>query len=61
MPRYTKAQNRPRADWLDDDGPLIPCLTVDDRVAVDTGLIWETGESVMREPNPIGFGRDEDW
>ena len=60
MPRYTKAI-RPKADWIDDDAPLIPALTVDDHEAVDTGLIWATGEAIMRAPNPMGFGRNEEW
>lgn len=58
MPRYSKPA---RAHWLDDDPPLCPELSVDEHVAVDTGLVWPTGEPVMREPNPIGFGRDSEW
>jgi hypothetical protein len=47
--------------FADDDAPLLPCCEVDDHEAVDTGLIWETGEPILRLPNPIGFGRDEEW
>lgn len=61
MARYAKASIRPRADWFNDDGPLVPQISVDDNEAVDTGLIWATGEPIMRLPNPIGFGRDEEW
>ena len=62
MPRYAK----PRANgWIEDDGyddePFRPSLEVDDHDVVDTGLIWTTGEPIMRVPNPIGFGRDEEW
>lgn len=64
MPRYVKA--RIKASWIEDEtfspdpGPL-NSPTVDDHGPVDTGLISETGEPIMRLPNPIGFGRDEDW
>lgn len=64
MSRYAKG--RIRAGWIEDDtfspdpGPL-NSLTVDDHEAVETGLIWETGEPIMRIPNPIGFGRDDEW
>lgn len=62
--RYAKGvhgkSHRPTA-WLDDDGPLIPDLSVDDHEAVDTGLLWEDGTSIYRVPLPIGFGRDSEW
>lgn len=45
--------------WGDEES-LQPSLTVDDHEAVDTGLIWSTGEPIMRLPNPIGFGRSFD-
>lgn len=71
MPRYSKAASKPRAGgWIDDDyerfyydddEPFRPHLDVDGHEAVDTGLIWETGEPIMRLPNPIGFGRDDEW
>lgn len=62
MARYGRCSAKaPRADWIDDDCPLIPALTVDEHEAVETGLIWETGEPVMRLPNPMGFGRDSEW
>lgn len=61
MPRYARMTDKPRADWLDNDGPMIPALTVDDHEAVTTGLVWRDGEPIMRTPNPIGFGRDNDW
>ena len=58
MSRYAKPA---RTAFYDDDNPLLPNLSVDDHEAVDTGLIWATGEPIMRMPNPIGFGRDEEW
>lgn len=61
MTRYRIGARKPRADWIDDDGPLIPSLTVDDHEDVDTGLIAATGEPIYRVPNPIGFGRDGEW
>jgi hypothetical protein len=45
----------------DDAEPHRPSLTVDDHEAADTGLIWHTGEPIMRLPNPIGFGREGEW
>lgn len=59
--RYVRASKRPRADWIDDDGPLIPGITVDDHEAVDTGLVWQDGTPIKRTPNPMGFGRDGEW
>lgn len=65
MSRYGRPKAlRPRADWFDDDSPLSPLcpeLSVDEHVAVNTGLIWADGEPIMREPNPMGFGRDGEW
>lgn len=64
MARYVRGRNR--ASWIEDEdyspepGPL-SSLTVDDHEAVDTGLIWETGEPIYRTPNPLGFGRDDEW
>jgi hypothetical protein len=52
---------KPRADWYDDDSPLVPSLNVDSHQEVDTGLIAVTGEPIYRVPNPIGFGRDGEW
>lgn len=59
--RYVKGARRPRSWDFDDDEPVRPDLTVDDNVTVETGLLWPDGEPVLRSPNPIGFGRDEEW
>jgi hypothetical protein len=61
MPRYTTRSVRPRADWMDDDSPLVPNLSVDDHEAVFTGLLDDKGEEIWRCPNPMGFGRDDEW
>lgn len=63
MPRYVMARqrSRPRADWMDDDSPMIANLEVDCLESVDTGLVTETGEAIYRMPSPIGFGRDDEW
>lgn len=34
---------------------------VSDHEAADTGLLDANGECIMRAPNPIGFGKDEEW
>lgn len=61
MPRYV---SRPRAEadcdhWSLDR--LEPVPTVSEAEAVDTGLLDVHGVPLMRLPNPIGFGRDEEW
>jgi hypothetical protein len=61
MSRYVKGSARPPHGWYDYDAPLCPDLYVADAVAVNTGLVWPTGEPIMRVPNPIGFGRDDEW
>lgn len=60
MTRYAKGA-RPASFDYDYAEPFRPSLDVPEHYAVDTGLIWETGEPIMRMPNPIGFGRDEEW
>ena len=63
MARYIRklAASKPRADWMDDDCPLIPSLSVDDHESVFTGLIDCSGEEIWRAPNPMGFGRNDEW
>lgn len=36
-------------------------VDVSDHVASPTGILNADGEMIMRDPRPIGFGRDEDW
>lgn len=60
MPRYFA---KPKA--FDDEywpaAPLVTSLTVDECVAVDTGLVDADGNNIFRSPLPVGFGRDEEW
>lgn len=51
---------RPKADW-DESYPLIPDLHVPDNKPVRTGVIDNRGNDIWRAPNPIGFGRMEEW
>mgnify|MGYP003432027334 FL=1 len=60
MTRYVSGP-RPRAFFYDDDPPLVPDLTVDDHDMVDTGLLDGDGNVIWRAPNPMGFGRDDEW
>jgi hypothetical protein len=55
-----KAQ-RPRADWLDDERPLVPNIDVPEHVEAFTGLLDSHGEEIWRAPRPVGFGRDREW
>ena len=62
MPRYF-SKPAPRADddiWEPCE-PLMTSVTVCDHEAVDTGLVDAYGNAIMRAPNPLGFGRDEEW
>lgn len=63
MSRYFVRRRRPRAsDWYEfDDDPLLPTIEVADHEDVDTGLVDKNGETIMRAPNPMGFGKDADW
>jgi len=62
MSRYFSRGTKPvRSDWLDDERPLIPTIDVPEHEAVETGLLDEHGNAIMRAPNPIGFGRSEEW
>lgn len=67
MPRYAKPRSHRIDHWdgehpsFGDDEPAQTQISVDDHEAIDTGLVWPNGEPVMRLPNPMGFGRDEDW
>lgn len=63
MARYFIRSRLWVADDLYDDerGAHCPSVTVDEHVATDTGIVDVDGNSIMRAPNPIGFGRDEEW
>lgn len=60
MARYFTAPRAPRADW-DEAYPLIPDIHVPDHGPVDTGILDKRGDAIMRAPNPMGFGRDNEW
>lgn len=62
MPRYfTRAAKALDDDYWPDAAPLITSLTVCDHEAVDTGLLDPNGDTIMRAPNPMGFGKDDEW
>jgi hypothetical protein len=44
-----------------DERPGINAVEVDSHEAADTGLLWADGSTVWRAPNPLGFGRNEEW
>lgn len=55
-----------RKAWVEDeeawDAPVndhVP--TVCDHEPIDTGLIDKDGNAIMRAPNPVGFGKDDEW
>lgn len=41
--------------------PVLPSLSADDHDPVFTGLLDARGEQIWRAPNPMGFGKDEEW
>jgi hypothetical protein len=66
MPRYFTRPRATRALWVEDehfspDPGVLNMPTVSDHEATDTGLLDANGDCIMRAPNPIGFGKDEDW
>jgi len=66
MPRYFTRAAKPRALWIEDDHDMPdmrhdPLPEVSEHVAVDTGLLDARGETIMRAPDAIGFGRREGW
>ena len=62
MSRYFTARRaKPTAVWADEDQPLIMNVTVCDHQPIDTGLLDQRGDPIMRTPIPIGFGRDKEW
>lgn len=65
MSRYYSVRRKPKL-WVEDDDvwPVdvaghIPA--VDEYVEIDTGLLDIDGNPIMRAPNPMGFGKDDEW
>jgi hypothetical protein len=54
---------KPKAWVADDvwDDPFLPDIRVSDHEATDTGLLDAEGNTIWRAPNPIGFGRNDEW
>jgi hypothetical protein len=67
MSRYVRGPVRTVSrGWIEDptfpeDAAMIPSLEVDGHECVETGLLWADGSTIMRAPNPLGFGRDGEW
>lgn len=60
MSRYVVIKGEPRA-WDDYDEPNRINPTVDEHRPINTGLVTADGKPTMRLPNPMGFGRDQEW
>jgi hypothetical protein len=55
MSRYFSRPRQPAAWFESHNQPMLPNLCVDDHVAVETGLVDQRGNPIMRAPNPMGF------
>lgn len=58
--RYVTQRNQPARLWWEElpavaDLPPPATLTVHDVGPIDTGLVDENGNKIMRLPDPIGF------
>lgn len=64
MPRYITRAAKPvyieTPLWGDEVG-VTPSLTVDEHVPQFTGLLDSKGDEIWRAPNPVGFGKDDEW
>ena len=54
MPNCLPRATQPRVELRTD-------ITVDEHVATDTGLLDADGNIIWRTPNPVGFGKDDEW
>lgn len=64
MPRYFTLR-KTRA-WVEDEDAWgaespVGVPTVCEHEATDTGLLDANGDWIMRAPNPVGFGKDDEW
>ncbi len=63
MSRYV-TMRAAKSYWIDEAGDamqVIEGVSVPEHHPIDTGLLDATGEPIMRLPNPIGFGRNDEW
>lgn len=65
MPRYFTIKQKANL-WVEDEaawdcGSPVGVPSVCEHEATDTGLLDENGDWIMRAPNPVGFGKDEEW
>jgi hypothetical protein len=64
VPRYITRAAKPgfiETPLWGDEEKMRPHLSVDDHDPVFTGLLDAKGDEIWRAPNPMGFGRNEDW
>lgn len=63
MPRYfIKQQGYIEDEFYESaDDRYVRCIDVPEHVASNTGLFTPSGDPIMREPRPVGFGRDSEW
>lgn len=62
----TRYFSKPKSFYVADEDSwespsMCPDITVCDHEPTDTGLLDENGETIWRAPNPVGFGKDEEW
>lgn len=61
MPRYVTKSIR-AGDWIWQEETKIQYIsTVSDHIVKETGLLDKDGQKLYRFPNPMGFGRDDQW
>jgi hypothetical protein len=59
-PKVNGISRRPRADWIDDDLPLLPNIEAPDHEATFTGLLDSRGGEIWANPRGMGFGVEID-
>lgn len=58
--RYTTRKPE-KMDWEDYAPLVLNHLQVDDGACIPTGILTAEGDMIYHLPNPIGFGRDDEW
>ena len=64
MSRYfirPRSLERVQDEFWDDEAPLLPNVSVADHEATDTGILDAHGDPIWGSPNPIGYGRNDEW